>query len=1307
MFLRENSSAHTELYNKNGMEVYVTKSGRFEVNCGRTHTYAHSLSDVKEKINSLDLNTFPGSGDEVISDIKKRLGSQYRLEIKSSLDKKDETVFSAEGSKDHLIDKMAGTTGLDINEMKPGTKYSMTNNMYGGQYAVLVPMDSVLPEMSPSFEPQYYEPQPLSKGMVLWGIDPASENVFSVIVDYAFPNGTFRDTASKIWSTDDIELFQLTVGEPSPLEEDFNDPEDSLYDSDDIPSYNPVGDVGDLAPNIQDLKNYDSIMTASAGILSDFMKSAKKSAFIDRSSLNKVKVSGINDEGQATDGEIEWNVRIGSPKYKRSSQITIPMIMTEGSIDLGEEFITSTGQKYPLTVEAIKEHLGDLADDIFSENPKRYNSKFVSTLKADKDVDNLLRGIDKKTSASKKTEDVKDPIWMGVTLNSEDFNSISLIPFNNEMAYQQYKETLEGASDSKVFGIDDYGSATLEEVKEYYSGKYSNVYVEKPNVNIKTVYDKLMKSGSKKNAEYITDYKPGDELYEVTLDMDGMVEPVPLNEDGAVYVSTLEEAVSEYNKLKEDLETNEGLGISKLLVDEGGHVQVVEDVNPSTKTSTKKNLSSEDSDEGLSSSNIMDNLPKDLTLLTDEQHEAVVDYLSNLSLGELRKRQDIVKQQREQALKQGNDQALSNFSIKEQHLISAIDQKEFGKESSKEISAKVEDDYDSIYGQYDDDGNIVLLYESDGTPVTRLDANIYPVGSDLSTRYEHPEGIHITKEDAYKIGLEIKSSKKTAGIIEAETLDELAKAISEEYVVDFDDSYKVQDPGKFEGERIATMYYYDAYMNGDFGEDSFNFGEGGAFYFYEVESKESNLFESDKPYFMLYFTSSGFVHGDFVGEDKLKSVQEEYGSYAEEDFDEYNTDVESSKKTSGEIPGKPDGTGPFYMEGDNPGKGARGQGNSDNCPLKVEDAEESNAITEGSNKLIGLTSDELSDVRDNPREYGLSLDIIKDMSDEDLELFLGSDMYDIVTYEKELTSKKATSNLYDSYFDSDGDIIYKLPFDFSSPRELLSIAKENPELDDFLYLELGTNSGVESRSGNIFWGADVQDFMKKSTNRTYRVNRKGRLMKQKTVQATDTNKIEDIYKKLKDSGVEMESYQSDLYVPVNETTTEILEAYEVKDNVSTFRSDIDGTRWYEIPFGYLPYWEKRTNKRLYSKKIKADEEQPYGAPKAGEYTADVDDIILLAENERQLYDSKLIPMYKNLTRKKKRDVYDPEKAPKLFRYLVDDAANLWYDRMVEWADVDGDVVNKVSKEVKEEAAKEMADRFEDVYENKEYSFMED
>jgi hypothetical protein len=65
-----------------------------------------------------------------------------------------------------------------------------------------------------------------------------------------------------------------------------------------------------------------------------------------------------------------------------------------------------------------------------------------------------------------------------------------------------------------------------------------------------------------------------------------------------------------------------------------------------------------------------------------------------------------------------------------------------------------------------------------------------------------------------------------------------------------------------------------------------------------------------------------------------------------------------------------------------------------------------------------------------------------------------------------------------------------------------------------------------------------------------------------------------IYQKLKNAGIPIESHESDLYCPVTADSTAIVKTYKYYKNVKTFMNQVDHTQWYEIPFAYLPYWEK-------------------------------------------------------------------------------------------------------------------------------------
>jgi len=63
-----------------------------------------------------------------------------------------------------------------------------------------------------------------------------------------------------------------------------------------------------------------------------------------------------------------------------------------------------------------------------------------------------------------------------------------------------------------------------------------------------------------------------------------------------------------------------------------------------------------------------------------------------------------------------------------------------------------------IFGRIREDGDIDVLHYESGEAVTRIDASVYPVGSDLSARWEHAAGIVLTREDAEKIGLYLEES---------------------------------------------------------------------------------------------------------------------------------------------------------------------------------------------------------------------------------------------------------------------------------------------------------------------------------------------------------------------------------------------------------------------------------------------------------------------------------------------------------------------------------------------------------------------
>ncbi len=66
------------------------------------------------------------------------------------------------------------------------------------------------------------------------------------------------------------------------------------------------------------------------------------------------------------------------------------------------------------------------------------------------------------------------------------------------------------------------------------------------------------------------------------------------------------------------------------------------------------------------------------------------------------------------------------------------------------------DETDEIFGRLNDDGNVMLMHVEDGSDVCQLNENVYPVGSELSARHNHAEGIVLAPGDTEKLGIEIE-----------------------------------------------------------------------------------------------------------------------------------------------------------------------------------------------------------------------------------------------------------------------------------------------------------------------------------------------------------------------------------------------------------------------------------------------------------------------------------------------------------------------------------------------------------------------
>ena len=67
----------------------------------------------------------------------------------------------------------------------------------------------------------------------------------------------------------------------------------------------------------------------------------------------------------------------------------------------------------------------------------------------------------------------------------------------------------------------------------------------------------------------------------------------------------------------------------------------------------------------------------------------------------------------------------------------------------------MKDHNDEMFYHVSEEGNAEICYCNDGVAVTRIESgNIYPIGAQTSTWYEHPEGIILSIADAKKLGIQ-------------------------------------------------------------------------------------------------------------------------------------------------------------------------------------------------------------------------------------------------------------------------------------------------------------------------------------------------------------------------------------------------------------------------------------------------------------------------------------------------------------------------------------------------------------------------
>jgi len=72
---------------------------------------------------------------------------------------------------------------------------------------------------------------------------------------------------------------------------------------------------------------------------------------------------------------------------------------------------------------------------------------------------------------------------------------------------------------------------------------------------------------------------------------------------------------------------------------------------------------------------------------------------------------------------------------------------------------------------------------------------------------------------------------------------------------------------------------------------------------------------------------------------------------------------------------------------------------------------------------------------------------------------------------------------------------------------------------------------------------------------------------------------QSIFEEVCQAGIPFDNHESDLYIPVNETTKEIISRHPEVKPVSTFTNQQNGNQWYDVAFKFLPFWDKKSKNR--------------------------------------------------------------------------------------------------------------------------------
>jgi hypothetical protein len=92
--------------------------------------------------------------------------------------------------------------------------------------------------------------------------------------------------------------------------------------------------------------------------------------------------------------------------------------------------------------------------------------------------------------------------------------------------------------------------------------------------------------------------------------------------------------------------------------------------------------------------------------------------------------------------------------------------------------------------------------------------------------------------------------------------------------------------------------------------------------------------------------------------------------------------------------------------------------------------------------------------------------------------------------------------------------------------------------------------------------------VKKHTRDGSPVKSHTRTIENRKVSSRKMIESQDIEREMIKAGVPVDSWATDLYSKVTPKSKELIDNYEYKNIVKTFRSQIDGQLWYDIPFAH-------------------------------------------------------------------------------------------------------------------------------------------